>query len=56
MENKNKKCGSESRTMVKDCGMRKAYFGERSGKGNTTLPTIEKIAQTLGIKSDELLK
>ena len=27
-----------------------------SGKGNPTLATIEKIAQALGIASDELLK
>ncbi len=27
-----------------------------SGKGNPTLATIEKIAQALGVSSDELLK
>ena len=27
-----------------------------SGKGNPTLATIEKIAQALGVASDELLK
>ncbi len=34
----------------------RAQMSIKAGKGNPTLATIEKIAQALGITSDELLK
>jgi len=38
-------------------GLDRAYISNvEGGKGNPTLATIEKIAQALGVTSDELLK
>lgn len=38
-------------------GFDRSYFSNiEAGKGNPTLATIEKIAQALGVSSDELLK
>ena len=43
--------------MCRACGFDRAQMSNiEAGKGNPTLATIEKIAQALGVASDELLK